>query len=182
MAQTLNWQFAENDPEAQLRLRPLREQWEARGPGMMAYVRRRMSWIREDAPVVVELTSPGTLSEATIVRPDKVQFVAYLANPLEQLPEVVRLAWMLTCAQVPAAWSEPLVPAALIPLLLEAGEYVELNALDTPTVSLALRNWLPNDRPQPSAEHLFDWWLSLPERALREAPIWLRETSRLQCL
>lgn len=157
--------------ELELRTGPLREQWEARGPGVLAMLRR--------------LTEPDVApdsAELILVRPvrggggeayplyNTLLVEAVLANPVAELPEVVRLAWLW--AQLGfdlPKYSDALGHArlavvgrlALLPAVLAAAEEVELTRLAPPTFALALDTWeiAGNDAPAGSlAELLLDWW------------------------
>jgi hypothetical protein len=151
--------------ELELRSAPLREQWEARGGGLLATLGR--------------LTAPGLVPEASdivLVHPvlggggaahwlyNSVRFEAVLANPLAELPEVLRLGWLLAQLNFDLpAYEERMArqrlavvgPLALIPPLLAAGNEVEL-ARDAPdTLANAVAAWTgePVD-----VEVLASWW------------------------
>lgn len=153
--------------ELQLRERPLAEQWEARGPGLLAQLAR--------------LTEPQAIVDRATVLPvypvwggggralpayNTVMIEAVLANPLAQLPEVVRLAWLLAMLSLDLArYREPLadpdrtVPLALVPPVLEAAGEVELSRCDRDTLELALRSWrLAGPEPLETAATLLAWW------------------------
>lgn len=123
--------------ELLLRAGPLRDAWEARGPGLW---RSLCNFAREPLP------SP--MANVVLVRPalggggaafpaaSAVSFEAMLANPQRELPEIVRLAWLF--AQVELGCDAAL---ALIPPLLAAAEDVELARCDLPTMATAMRAW-----------------------------------------
>lgn len=170
--------FLEHAPglveELELRTGPIREQWEARGPGLIATLRR--------------LTEPDVAperSEIVLVRPvtggggeafppyNSLLLEAVLANSLAELPEVVRLGWLwgqlhfdlpkyaetLGHARVAAVGQ-----LALVPAVLAAAQEVELARLDAPTISLALDTWeinAPGANSPP--ELLLDWWTTYQE-------------------
>ncbi len=151
--------------ELPLRIEPLRNQWEARGPGLLAAVRRLAA---------AELLVPA--AEVVLVHPvlggggrahaagNRVTFEGLLANPLPRLPEVLRLGWLLAQLNFDLpALSEPLErsqiaavgPLALIPLVLAAGDDVELARSDDESLRLALDAWTGSAA---AAEPLTDWW------------------------
>ena len=82
--------------ELPLRREPLRGQWEARGPGLLFGVRRLTSvdWLVPSATIIL---LPPVLGGAGQAHPpyNVVTFEAVLANPIAQLPEVLRLGWLL---------------------------------------------------------------------------------------
>jgi hypothetical protein len=151
--------------ELDLRSRPIREQWEARGPGLLAAARRLTD---EDA--VVEA------AEVILVQPvaggggaahplyNAVRLEAVLANPLERLPEVVRLGWLWTQLHLDLPKFEEVVGrarlarvgrAGLVPVALAAAGEVELVRFDPPLVETALAAW---NAPGVPAETLVAWW------------------------
>lgn len=170
------------DEELPLRVRPIREQWEARGPGLLSAVER--------------LTEPGLLVEQAdvfLIDPacggggmacapyNAAVFEALLANPYPELPEVVRLGWLLSALNqdlprynelLPAARMHDVGGLALVPPLLAAAETVELcqpesigpenNHLDR-----ALAAWGLSERAI-VAEGLHTWWATYQENR----PVW----------
>ena len=174
--------------ELQLRTRPLREQWEARGPGLLRALSRRMSWLTLPRAVTVALVHPVRGGGGLIVSDTTICFEAVLANPLPQLPEVVRLGWFvaqLAARQVLSKvgvsgperdYIESLLAAALIPPVLSAGEHVELSSVDTVMIQTALRAWhLTSQRhAAPSAKQLDQWWRQDGSIDTQDAGTWWR--------
>ncbi len=172
--------------ELQLRTRPLREQWEARGPGLLMALSRRLSWLTLPSAVTVALVHPVRGGGGLIVSDTTICFEAVLANPLPQLPEVVRLGWFL--AQLAARpvlgkvrvscpdrdYIENLLAAALIPPVLSAGEHVELSSVDTVMIQTALRAWhlTSQSTVAPSAKRLEQWWRQDGSIATQDAHAW----------
>ncbi|MFM7846657.1 MAG: hypothetical protein ACKPEY_20830 [Planctomycetota bacterium] len=185
-------QSAQLEKELQLRIRPLREQWEAFGPGLLYRVRKRSP--AAGNPVVIAVPPWGnqgggwpllpcptsdrylTANTATdekmgaaktgAAKTDaaktgaaptdaiptgaapQVLIQAVLTNPHPAVPEVVRLAWLILVAEAwnsrsPEAWAVAgrRSPADLIPLVLEAAEWVELARADESTRELARCVW-----------------------------------------
>jgi hypothetical protein len=155
--------------ELPLRAGPLREQWEARGPGLL----RRLAELTE-ASVVPQRV------EVVIVHPalggggrahlsyNGVTFEGVLANPHFDLPETARLAWLVAQLQSDLPkYSEPihadrLEPIAafalLIPALLAANE-MELVHYSPALVGRAIQAWdlvVPPEIDAPAL--LLDWW------------------------
>jgi hypothetical protein len=165
--------------EVALRERPIREQWEARGPGML----RRMIELAGAAFAI-------PAAEIALVQPclggggevhahcGLVRLEAVLTNSWPSLPEPVRVGWLLfrLAAENAAfvgdknlATRREAIALAAIPLALEAAEYVEWTACDPTNMDVALQAWRPKppmgaDLPQIAA--LYDKWRS--ERRLRE--------------
>jgi hypothetical protein len=159
--------------ELRLRERPLRELFEARGPGLLA--------------AVAELTDPAVIAgnaSVLTVHPvsggggaahldyNSVRIEAVLANPIPELPEVVRLGWLLAQLQqdLPAIGESihrdrlPAVAAlAMLPPVLAAAERVELARCDRQTALLAIDSWRIDTPPSWSADRagpLWHWWES----------------------
>src|SRR4051794_5185929 len=122
--------------ELALRERPLREQWEARGNGMM----HRIGQVTDENLVVpqcdVLLVHPalGGAGEAHLAY-NSVRIEAVLANPYAELPEVVRLAWLIAQLQLDLPRYSDTIHAdrlpgiarfAMLPPALVAAEAVEL--------------------------------------------------------
>ena len=160
--------------ELTLRSGPLRDQWEARGPGLLAAIARK--------------TEPGVLpasAEVVLVHPalggagaacslyNKVVLEAVLTNPLGDLPETVRLGWLLSTLNLDLPkYSEtlrreklPLLAClAMLPAALAAAEDVELIG-ERPSLARALTAWrLASDGAADSlAERLKQWWATYQE-------------------
>ena len=150
-----------DDRELRLRLRPLREHWEARGPGMLHFANRCLPWLQLPNTIEVRLIPPVTGAGGRIVDTSTIEFAAVLANPLRELPEVVRLAWLILAAACQVELPHDLHPTTLtklIPLTLEAAEYVELARSEPAVVKLAMDTWLPLESPRPVAADLMRWW------------------------
>ena len=157
--------------ELPLRREPLRLQWEARGPGLLVGVRGLTSvdWL---VPAATVLLVPPVLGGAGQAHPiyNVVTFEAMLANPIAQLPEVLRLGWLL--AQLNPALADPApesvwnarshaAPWALLPVVLAAAEEVELARADRAHVQLAAAEWL---KDQAAADPVWRWWESRERR------------------
>ena len=82
--------------ELELRAGPLREQWEGRGPGLLAGMGRltEPGILVEQADVLVVYPVAGGGGAAHLAH-NAVSIEAVLANPWPQLPEVARLAWLI---------------------------------------------------------------------------------------
>ena len=139
--------------ELELRAAPLVEQWEARGPGLLASVGRltEADLVVEQADVMLVYPALGGGGEAHLPY-NSVRIEAVLANPHAQLPEVVRLAWFVSqlsldlpkySEKIDGARLPRLAALAMIPPVLAAAEQVELAHYDDATLRLALQVWEP---------------------------------------
>jgi len=151
--------------ELALRLGPLREQWEARGPGLLWCASR--------------LTEPGLfLEQAEVIGVEpvrggggyahpnynSVRIEAVLANPHGDLPEIVRLAWLLAQLQLdlpvfqgelPRDRAFALGSLAFVPVIVAAAAEVELVRHVESATETAVAVWTPL-KADPAT--LLDWW------------------------
>ena len=164
-----NRAFPEMANELALRSRPLREQWEARAPGLL----RTALSLTEDKILVpgvdILLVQPalGGYGVAQLYN-NTVRIEAMLANPHDRLPEVVRLAWMVLQLNLDLPmFSEeihgerlPMIAGlAMLPLALHAAQEVELARFDFELLQLALTAWrVPQPRNISTAEVVANWW------------------------
>ncbi len=179
----LNWLIPEDAAELRLRLRPLREHWEARGPGMLGRLGDLLPWLEMPAKVSVRLINPQVGGAGRVLDTGEIEFEAVLANPLPFLPEVVRLAWLITSVAVPTqtigsqftpnSWQ---TTVSLIPAVLESAEFVDLARCDAETVNCALENW-GDFSELTTASKLLSNWQSLGLPASQET--WRAASSRL---
>ena len=140
--------------QLQQRVRPLRDAWESRGPGML----RRIE-VTNQRPVTVTLLQPFVGGYGLVVG-DQCFMEAMLVNGLDQLPEVIRLVWLVTTASRPDVH-----PLAQIPTAIEAAAAVDLAIDDSDTIELALQHWTnrPRDEmPLDLATALWQWWHNEP--------------------
>jgi hypothetical protein len=151
--------------ELELRSGPLREQWEARGAGLLATVRR----LTEEDVVVeaadVVLVQPALGGGGGAHPPyNLVHFEAVLANPHPELPEVARLGWFWAQLNRDLPKYEESIgrermthvgPLAVLPPVLAAAEEVELLKFDARLLEAALLAW---DAPAADPAVLMNWW------------------------
>lgn len=130
--------FGGQADELAARVRPLCEQWDARGPGLMRMLDRQAGPIGV-ARATVALTLPVVGGHGVALpAANAVLFEAVLANPLPELPEVLRLAWLLAQLGADADASRA---AGLVSEVLTAAEEVELATADAATIELATEAW-----------------------------------------
>jgi len=152
-----------------VRGRPLREQWESRGPGLLRTM-ARMTDDRFIAPMAeVVLVTPwvGGSGRAWSVG-NRVLLEAVLTNPHVDLPEALRLGWLLGQLNYNLpVYSEVISPrnrllvsrTATLPLVLAAAETVEWAALSPETLRHAIGVWhLPDEVTPEFADQLLSWW------------------------
>jgi hypothetical protein len=155
--------------ELALRERPIREQWEARGAGMMQEIGRLTDpdLIVECCDVMLIHPALGGGGEAHLSY-NSVRFEAVLANPVAELPEVIRLAWLIAQLHLDLpVHSEAIhtdrLPhiarwAMLIPTLI-AAESVELLRFAPDEVDRAVAAWRLSAPPGVNGAALVrDWW------------------------
>jgi hypothetical protein len=157
--------------ELSLRSGPLIEAWNARGPGMLRSMARltRIACVPHEARVLCVYPLLGG-GGAAIPEAGAVTIEALLANPHPQLPETVRLGWLLGQLFVapPAAGSslerdryQQCVRLGCIPAALAAAEDVEWARCNEETVCDAIKHW-----------HLFSRKLNFPRWAERLSRWW----------
>jgi len=155
--------------QLELRSRPLREQWEARGPGMLHAIGRWTdpALLVAQADLLVVPPALGGGGAAHLLY-NSVRIEAVLAHPHPELPETVRLAWLLSQlnSDLPRygerihadrlAWVSAL---ALTPPALCAAQEVQL-AVNTPMLlKKALATWQVEGRSAADlADRVSDWW------------------------
>jgi hypothetical protein len=157
------------DDELAMRERPLREQWEARGPGILTHVAQltESELYPEEAEVLLVHPALGGGGAAHLPY-NSVRIEAVLANPHADLPEVARLAWLLAqlnldlpaySEEVPADRLPHVARLALLPAVLLAAEQVELVRGGTELVPRALAAWQIAVPPGfDAAGTLHEWW------------------------
>jgi hypothetical protein len=167
-AGNVHWPTAVDD--LILRAEPLRTQWEARGPGLLRCIGLLApSLVAENAEVLVVMPVSGGGGKAYPLV-NRVALEGVLASPLAELPEVVRLGWLLSQLNLdlpvnaePLSISEALRGGRLatIPLTLWAAEEVELARCTAETVGEAFKHWVGDAS---RVDTIWSWWLTFRER------------------
>ena len=162
--------------QLELRSAPLRELWEARGPGLLHQLGKLIDpeFIVPRADVILVHPALGGSGAAHIAF-NSVRIEAMLVNPWPEVPEVVRLAWLAAHLNldlpkyqgdfVPGAvgslpQAAKLGSLALVPLTLASAEAVELSGPSVKMLQTSLAAWhlaSADDLPR-LGERLFDWW------------------------
>ncbi len=157
---------------------PLRQQWDARGPGMLREIARLTdeSVVPESAEVVLVAPYVGGHGLAHPAQ-NRVTIEAVLVNPHPDLPEAVRLAWLVSQLNgdlppladvLPADVRARIVPLAMLAPAVAAGAAVELTADGEAAVESALDAWrVRADLPADVGAKLWQWWSAWVEGAGR---------------
>jgi hypothetical protein len=150
--------------ELPLRSGPLREQWEARGPGLLYQIGMLTdeSLFVEEAEAVVLHPALGGAGDVWLAG-NQVRIEGVLANPFPQLPEVVRLGWLLSqlnfdlpalSETVNAERLPRVARSAMLPAALAAGQVVELCQDSPELLAEAANAW----RLKVDAVVITQWW------------------------
>ncbi|HUY89780.1 MAG TPA: hypothetical protein VMV10_13685 [Pirellulales bacterium] len=137
--------------ELELRSGPLREQWEARGPGLLAEIGRQTEpgLLTESAEIVLAYPAVGGAATAHLAS-NKVVIEAVLANPFGELPEIVRLGWLLSTLNLDLPkYSESIPPErltrlaklAMLPVALQSAAELELAPGGPTPLAVAIGAW-----------------------------------------
>lgn len=182
--------------QLELRARPIRDQWLGFGSGLTAHLRRltEKTWIASEARVAIVHPMLGGYGE-TFPSSGRVLLEGVLTNPVPDLPEVVRLAWLLArLRSEDEAYAEPppsgsdrsvsevairglAVSLACMVATLAAAEVMELARCDEATLDRAAELWQLGALPsQVSARCLIPWW----ETYLQTRPSWSLAITALQ--
>lgn len=156
--------------ELGLRGQPLREQWQAYGPGLLHQIGQftEPELVAESAEIVLVQPAIGGHGVAHLGN-NRVTFEAVLANPVPELPEVVRLAWLLAQLQmdlprygerIARAWLQVVAMHALLPPTLAAAQEIEIAPANGELMLRALDAWHVGDSASriSCATVLADWW------------------------
>jgi hypothetical protein len=171
--------FPRYEEQSAFRFRPLQEQWLGYGRGLMNLWKCLVHQdALADACTVIGLQPIlGGFGKAHPDR-DLVRIEAVLTNARPELPEVIRLGWLLVQLEQKsneifrsdASTDAPaLIPLATLPAILAAGQELELTRCDVAHVALAFRHWHISgplvaaditESPTELANLLIEWWLS----------------------
>jgi hypothetical protein len=156
--------------QLELRGGPIRQQWEARGPGLLNQLAQKTDAELIPMQVEVVLVHPALGGGSRSFLPyNSVLLEAVVADPIANLPEPVRLGWsigQLNC-DLPKHQSDlthdelsRAAALAMIPAVLAAAEEVELAHCDVARIQLALDNWVwpRHGDPIQLADQLGAWW------------------------
>lgn len=161
------------EQELELRAAPMRLQWEARGPGLLRQMATRVDPELLVPRVDVILVHPllGGGGEAHLLY-DSVRLEGVLYHPDPELPETLRLAWLIAqLNQEILGYSEAIDPdrlhdlaaIALVPAALMAADYVELARFDEATLDRAMERWHVPRLTDHQSEIAWEWWQTFCE-------------------
>jgi hypothetical protein len=155
------------------RVRPLQEQWIGYGNGFLAHIARLTSreLLISQADVVALQPVQGGGGKSHHEH-GSVRIEAVLANPLTELPELVRLGWLIsqlynTSTRHSLGFKPDtlhrLVPLAMLVPSLAAAQVLELARCDEPTAAMAIEHWhiaVPKqmDLHTQLIPSLMEWW------------------------
>jgi len=160
--------------ELPLRERPLREQWEARGPGLLYHVAQltEEDLLLDRCDVLLIHPALGGGGEAHLAS-NSVRLEAVLANPVAELPEIVRLAWFIAQLKLDLPLYSEAIHAdrlphlagfAMLPAVLAAAEAVELARFMPQTMRQAVIAWrLFEPLGLDGAALASEWWETYQE-------------------
>jgi len=145
--------------EAELALRrdPLRWQWEAHGPGLLASI-GRLTDLEMVPQCRVVLAFPILGGGGCAYLPEQtVALEAVLFNPFPELPEVLRLSWLIS--QLGRSRPE-IAQFALLPAVLTAAEQQQLAPCSEESLANVLAAWriATGDETKSVAAILARWW------------------------
>lgn len=187
--------FPKSSQQLSLRARPIREQWDGYGAGLLRRIAKKTheSFIPKNAVSI--FLSPyrggdGDCDPAT----STLWIEAVLTNPVPSVPEVLRLAWLVTRigigTQVLSSQSGEqneddsraslVVALAALPVVLDAACYLEMAPTPTVTAGLiddAMQTWF--GPMEPSVIEIVDKWWSQSEQLKPPFPVALKALDRM---
>jgi hypothetical protein len=154
-----------------LRGQPLKAQWEARGGGLLTEVGRITDPALMVPQATVVLVDPLLGGDGVaLLQVNSVWIEAVLTDALPELPEALRLGWLLAqlhCdipvfgERVPGGRLPRVAALAMLPPILTAAQVVEWSRFDEASLTMAIEGWRLGDANAPAAalaSTLFDWW------------------------
>lgn len=175
--------------EIRLRQEPLKQMWEAQGPGLLFQAGKLTdpSLIAENAEVILVQPIRGGSGYAHL-RTNRVHVEAVLTNTNPVLPETMRLAWLLSRLDFERPIFSELVNSfqlrvlsalAMLPPILVAAQEIGISEYSTDVVSTALDEWgIESDSVKREAivQILAVWW----ETFAASRPDWRTALTGLQ--
>lgn len=165
--------FPDLTDQLALRAKPLCEQWEARGPGILKTFGNltEAELLIEQADVVLVQPVRGGGGSAQLAY-NSVRLEAVLANPIPELPEIARLAWLLAQLNLDLPLYRELLSLtdvsrppdqicalAVLPPILAAATDVELLSFEPSALRLAIHRWAGvTSEVNVVADSLLAWW------------------------
>ncbi len=164
-------EFPNYAAEIELRQRPIQEQWEAYGPGLLNQVAYLLNegLLVENAEVCLVPPFSGGMGWAHL-HTNRCHLEALLTNADPELTEVLRLAWLVSqldferpqfSDRINAFNLRRVAGLAMLPPVLMAAQELGLSSLSSETLHRAIELWrleLPGNKSQALAEVLVVWW------------------------
>ncbi len=163
--------FPKFGSEIPLRAGPLRQLWEAQGPGLLRMIARTTDegLLVENAEVTLVQPILGGFGYAHLVT-NRIHFEAVLINAAPELPETLRLAWLLAQLDLERpVYSElintsrlrSLAGLAMLPVVLTAGQELDVCRCTTELIEQAVALWQADTlelKQSHAAAVLTSWW------------------------
>lgn len=166
------------DSQMSFRLGPLTQQWDGYGAALTAHLKRLIALTLPRGNMEVLAVYPLVNGDGYVSLSEKKAVIeAVFVNPNPELPEVIRVAWLV--AQIISSSDKRNGPVskrrndinalALLPPVLAIGEVVELTRCDESTLQLAIDQFSPARPEFPDlSKTLLHWW----ETYLQTKPEW----------
>jgi hypothetical protein len=187
--------FPKSTQQLSLRARPIREQWDGYGAGLLRRIAKKTheSFIPKSAVCV--LLSPYRGGDGDCDPKTSTLWIeAVLTNPVPSVPEVLRLTWLLTRIGMAAmvlptqaaednenrARASMVVALAGLPVVLDAACYLELTQSPGVTAGLidsAMQTWF--GPMEPAVVEILDKWWSQSEELKPPFPVALKALDRM---
>ncbi|MCA9132763.1 MAG: hypothetical protein KDA45_06400 [Planctomycetales bacterium] len=163
--------FPRYQAEARLRTGPMQQMWQAQGPGLLRILGRlsEPELLVEQAQVVVVQPILGGMGFAHLST-NRVHIEGLLTHADPQLPETLRLAWLLGQLDLERPVYSELIHAsrlrclaglALLPAVLQAGQELDLCLVSPASMAQAIALWRVDTLQHPplAAAHIVhSWW------------------------
>jgi hypothetical protein len=181
-----------------LRARPLREQWEAYGAGLLRRIATltHESFIPKSATILLVSPYRGGDGDCDPAAP-KLWIEAVLTNPIASIPEVLRLAWLISrlglASQIipgasvagaehdeQVARSFDVLSLALLPTVLDAAAFLDMGASPSQSpelIATAAEAW--NGSIDPSIVDVLQRWWSQSQELKPPFPVALKALDRM---
>jgi hypothetical protein len=147
----------------------LQQEWNHHGAGLLGGLQKLTEHELLVSEATVVMVHPALAGGGEAFLPYNLACIEAVPNdPVAELPEALRLAWLLSMLNLDLPrYSDELPPErlpilaglAMIPPTLASGENQELIACDEPTVALAIKSWLSGpDASGNGAAVVKEWW------------------------
>jgi hypothetical protein len=146
-----------------------KEEWYRHGPGLLAEVTYKSEdavLASEAAVLLVHPVRGG--GGCAYLAANAVCVEAVATDPVAELPEVLRLVWLLSQLNLDLPRYSDLLPnarrlgtvgaLAMLPITLAAAGELKLISCDERAIGLAVRTWLQPDDAETVAGRLSQWW------------------------